>query len=115
MKNITYMFLLTLIFAGCSTIPVGYERISPDELTQKIETIFSDSLFSHAHWGVLIESLGSGRVIYERNSERMFMPASNEKIPTAATALTKLGPDFKFKTVIGYSGITVPVTAYQTL
>ena len=109
-KKIACLLIIVLIFAGCSTIPVGYEKISQDELTQKIETIFNDSLFSHAHWGVLIESLGSGRVIYERSSEHMFMPASNEKIPTAAAALTKLGPDFRFETIIGYSGQIIDST-----
>ncbi len=43
------------------------------------------------------------------------MPASNEKIPTAAAALTKLGPDFRFKTVIGYSGSLVDSTLYGNL
>lgn len=105
MKKITSLFILILTISACSTIPVGYEKIDPEELTEKIETIINDSLFSHAHWGVLIESLQTGKMIYERNSERMFMPASNEKIPTAAVALTTLGSDFNFETVVGYSGI----------
>ncbi|MCW8849071.1 MAG: D-alanyl-D-alanine carboxypeptidase/D-alanyl-D-alanine-endopeptidase [Melioribacteraceae bacterium] len=115
MKKIYCLFIISLIFVGCSTIPVGYERINSDELNKKIDSIFNDSLFSHAHWGVLIESLSSGKVLYERNSERMFMPASNEKIPTAAAALTKLGPDFRFKTIIGYSGNIIDSTLYGNL
>ncbi|MCB9249640.1 MAG: D-alanyl-D-alanine carboxypeptidase/D-alanyl-D-alanine-endopeptidase [Ignavibacteriales bacterium] len=115
MKKIFSLFIISLIFVGCSTIPVGYERINSDELTKKIDSIFNDSLFSHAHWGVLIESLSSGKVLYERNSERMFMPASNEKIPTAAAALTKLGPDFRFRTIIGYSGNIIDSTLYGDL
>ncbi|MCB0752673.1 MAG: D-alanyl-D-alanine carboxypeptidase/D-alanyl-D-alanine-endopeptidase, partial [Ignavibacteriae bacterium] len=115
MKKIFSLFIISLIFVGCSTIPVGYERINSDELTKKIDSIFNDSLFSHAHWGVLIESLSSGKVLYEKNSERMFMPASNEKIPTAAAALTKLGPDFRFRTIIGYSGNIIDSTLYGDL
>lgn len=105
MRRVTILLLLFIAMSACSTVPVGYEKISTDELTNKIESIFSDTLFSHAHWGVLIESLESGNTIYERNADRMFMPASNEKIPTAASALTVLGPEFKFNTIIGYSGV----------
>ncbi|MCP5061593.1 MAG: hypothetical protein GY936_03910 [Ignavibacteriae bacterium] len=49
-KNISSLFLLFSIISGCSTIPVGYHKISDDELTNKIESIFNDSLFSYAHW-----------------------------------------------------------------
>lgn len=115
MKNITTILLLFLTITACSTIPVGYEKISPDELTNKIDSIFMDTLFTHAHWGVLIESLSSGQTIYRRNAERMFMPASNEKIPTAAAALTKLGPEFKFKTMLGHTGTILDSTLYGNL
>lgn len=115
MKNISNLFILFLILSGCSTIPVGYHKIGDDELTNKIESIFNDSLFSHAHWGVLIESLQSGRTIYARNAERMFMPASNQKIPTAAAALTKLGPEFRFNTILGYSGYVLDSTLHGNL
>ena len=104
MKQMTGVFLLYISFFGCSSIPVGYSEMSKEDLTAKIEKIFSDTLFSHAHWGVLIKSLSTGEIVYERNADRMFMPASNEKIPTSAAALTKLGPDFKFETIIGYKG-----------
>lgn len=115
MKNISNLFILFLLISGCSTIPVGYHKISDDELTNKIESIFNDSLFCHAHWGVLIESLQSGRTIYARNAERMFMPASNEKIPTSVAALTILGPEFRFNTILGYSGYILDSTLHGNL
>jgi D-alanyl-D-alanine carboxypeptidase/D-alanyl-D-alanine-endopeptidase (penicillin-binding protein 4) len=43
-------------------------------------------------------SLDSGEVVYERNSESYFMPASNMKSFTVAAALDKLGPNFQFVT-----------------
>ena len=106
--KIIYRFLPIILFAwGCSAVPVGYTEVDKNELSEKIDQIFNDTLFSHAHWGALIKSLNSGEVIYQKNAGRMFMPASNEKIPTSAAALLKLGPDFRFETVIGYRGFII--------
>lgn len=43
--------------------------------------------------GVVIESLRSGEVLYERNRHALLMPASNQKLITTAAALCMLGPD----------------------
>lgn len=93
--------------AGCSSVKeASSAKITTVEaLQQKIDERFSDPLFAHAHWGVLIQSLKTGRVWYERNSERMFNPASNNKILSASAALTRLGPDFAFETDLCCSGI----------
>jgi len=48
--------------------------------------------------GVKIASLNTGKVIYEQDADKYFMPASNMKNFTVATAMEKLGPDFKFVT-----------------
>jgi D-alanyl-D-alanine carboxypeptidase/D-alanyl-D-alanine-endopeptidase (penicillin-binding protein 4) len=64
---------------------------------------FVDSLadapeFSNAHWGILIVDPGSGDTLYSRNAGKLFMPASNMKILTSSTALTRLGPDYRYRT-----------------
>ena len=50
--------------------------------------------------GIKIVSLNSGRVVFEENAEKYFMPASNMKNFTVATALEKLTPDFRFVTSV---------------
>jgi D-alanyl-D-alanine carboxypeptidase/D-alanyl-D-alanine-endopeptidase (penicillin-binding protein 4) len=50
--------------------------------------------------GIKIASLNTGKVIYEENAEKYFMPASNMKNFTVATALEKLTPDFRFVTSV---------------
>lgn len=80
-----------------------------EELLDDIEARFDDPNFAHAHWGVIIESLDTGIVWYERNSQRLFMPASNEKVPTTASTLQTLGPGFRFTTILAASGeLTTP-------
>ena len=38
------------------------------------------------------------RVLFERNADRLFLPASNAKLFTTALALVRLGPDYRFQT-----------------
>lgn len=49
-------------------------------------------------WGVRILDLSQNRVVFERNANRLFLPASNAKLFTTALALTRLGPDYRFQT-----------------
>lgn len=49
-----------------------------------------------ARVGVKIVSLKSGKVVFESDAEKYFVPASNMKNFTVAAALEALGPDFKF-------------------
>ncbi|MCX5766202.1 MAG: D-alanyl-D-alanine carboxypeptidase/D-alanyl-D-alanine-endopeptidase [Gemmatimonadetes bacterium] len=70
---------------------------------------FADSLvlqpsFSNAHWGVLIVDPLTGDTLYSRNAGKLFMPASNQKILTGATALAQLGPHFRFVTQFAGTG-----------
>ncbi len=53
--------------------------------------------------GIKIVSLASGKVLFEENAEKYFMPASNMKNFTVATALERLTPDFRFVTSV-YAG-----------
>ncbi len=48
--------------------------------------------------GIKIVSLATGKIVYEQNSEKYFMPASNMKVFTVAAAIEKLSPNFKFVT-----------------
>ena len=51
-----------------------------------------------AFWGVRIVDVGQGRVVWERNPNRLFIPASNAKLFTTALALMRLGSDHRFVT-----------------
>jgi len=73
-------------------------------LRSALDGIFASPKFSHAQWGVKIASLDRNEIVYERNSERLLMPASNNKILTVSAALLSLGPDFQYQTQILQDG-----------
>ena len=47
--------------------------------------------------GVKIVSLNTGKTVYEQDADKYFMPASNMKNFTIATAMEKLGPDYQIR------------------
>lgn len=49
-------------------------------------------------WGAYAVDLGTGEVVFARDAEHTFVPASNNKLFASAYALTKLGPEYRFVT-----------------
>lgn len=69
-----------------------------------VDSIFGDTAFAGANWGVVIRSEETGRVLYQRNAAKMFVPASNMKLVTSSAALETLGPDFRYRTALAATG-----------
>jgi D-alanyl-D-alanine carboxypeptidase/D-alanyl-D-alanine-endopeptidase (penicillin-binding protein 4) len=69
-------------------------------LRARIGGVLADSMLRRGRIGLKIVSLDSGKVVIERNADKYFMPASNMKSFTVATAIDKLTPNFRFVTSI---------------
>jgi D-alanyl-D-alanine carboxypeptidase/D-alanyl-D-alanine-endopeptidase (penicillin-binding protein 4) len=82
------------------TIASGEARHSVDgsELEQQINQMIDESPFRSARWGISVVSLPEGRVVYERDADKQFIPASNMKIYTTGVALELLGADYRWRT-----------------
>jgi len=70
------------------------------ELQARIRSILLRPQLQRGQIGVKIVSLDTGKVVFEENAEKYFMPASNMKNFTVSTALEKLTPDFRFVTSV---------------
>ncbi len=69
-------------------------------LDRRIDKILSSSDARRGSWGIEVVELESGKLLYERDAERLFIPASNMKMFTTAAGLEKLGPDYTFHTTV---------------
>jgi D-alanyl-D-alanine carboxypeptidase/D-alanyl-D-alanine-endopeptidase (penicillin-binding protein 4) len=69
-------------------------------LQDQLKTILHERPFSAASVGVEVMSAQKGQLLFAHNADRLFDPASNEKILTTATALAKLGPEYRYRTVL---------------
>ncbi|MGB3495424.1 MAG: D-alanyl-D-alanine carboxypeptidase [Elainellaceae cyanobacterium] len=55
-----------------------------------IEPILTAPSYQAGQWGLYVQSLSSGQVLYQRNGNDFFVPASNIKLYTTAAAVTWL-------------------------
>jgi D-alanyl-D-alanine carboxypeptidase/D-alanyl-D-alanine-endopeptidase (penicillin-binding protein 4) len=61
-------------------------------------TVAGSSALHGAHVGILAIDARDGRVLYQRNADDLFEPASTLKLLVGSVALEKLGPDYRFHT-----------------
>ncbi|MBE9221998.1 D-alanyl-D-alanine carboxypeptidase/D-alanyl-D-alanine-endopeptidase [Cyanobacterium stanieri LEGE 03274] len=79
-------------------------KICEQDLGQHIDTILENPLQKRATWGILVKEPNSENILYELNSEKYFIPASNTKVLTTAAALLKLGTNYQISTPVYYTG-----------
>src|SRR4051794_16536887 len=86
---------LVLAFAPLAAGAAPSDR---EVLRTAVEQLLSQPPLSGAHVGLEVESLDDGQVILSRNADDLLNPASNTKLVTSATALLRLGPEYRFTT-----------------
>ncbi len=89
---------LCLLWLWLITLPVLAD------LKTDIDKLLQNPALAHSMTGILVVSLKDGRTLYERDADLMLIPASNQKLLTAAASLHKLGPDFRFSTRLWVTG-----------
>jgi D-alanyl-D-alanine carboxypeptidase len=87
-----------------SSISLGQILRAEDNLAKRVEEHLALPHFKTAHWGMQFVDLKSGEVVLERNSEKLFVPASTTKLFSTAAALDALGADHRFRTPIHRRG-----------
>lgn len=69
-----------------------------------VEAVAADAAFGQAYLGICVMD-ASGKVLAQKNADRMMVPASNMKLLTTGAALHVLGPDFAFETALAHDGV----------
>jgi len=105
-KGITVSWLVLILGWAPQVVaqmPAVSGDICPGELGAKVDAIANRPEFSRSRWGILIQPLSSTTILYSRDAQKYFIPASNVKLLTTAAALQKLGANFRIRTSV-YSG-----------
>lgn len=100
------LFLLALLAGNTAlgqTVAPSSERFS-----KRAESLLSSAPVNKGEWGALIADSASGEILYEKNADSYFVPASNMKLLTTALALDRLGPDYRFRTTLETNGTLLP-------
>lgn len=72
--------------------------VAAPPMDERINEVVNRPEYRHARWGILVVDVKNGEVIFERNPDQMFVPASTTKLYSCSTALAELGSDYRFRT-----------------
>lgn len=106
----TTKHLLSLVLISCLAVMPGLAQQAPTaapasrprtvaELQSRIAGALDQPKFAAARWGILIKA-GQDKIVFERDADKAFMPASNMKLYSTSAALDAFGPDFQIKTSV---------------
>ena len=77
---------------------------SPPALRDQIDRVLQQRRTDDAFWGIAVRDLETGEMLYARNPDKGFLPASNQKLITTATALDALGSTYRYETTLHFDG-----------
>ncbi|MCF2581572.1 D-alanyl-D-alanine carboxypeptidase/D-alanyl-D-alanine endopeptidase [Bacteroides caecigallinarum] len=82
-------------------------------VSDRIDSLINNSSFLNtSEVGILVYDLTSKKELYRYQAEKLYRPASVEKVITSVTALSVLGKDYQIKTGLSYSGYIEGDTLY---
>ncbi len=73
-------------------------------LAPEIEQILRQDGVQTAFWGICVQDVESGEILYRHDDTKTFIPASNQKLFVSATALDALGSSYRYRTTLYFDG-----------
>jgi serine-type D-Ala-D-Ala carboxypeptidase/endopeptidase (penicillin-binding protein 4) len=111
MRAASRTLLLSVVLGGCAVpratggpSPTSGARNGRVVLAGAIDSMVNAPEFRSANWGILIVDPLARDTLYAHNATKLFIPASNQKLVTTSVMLEQLGPDFRYRTIIGKRG-----------
>jgi len=101
LRSLAVVAVAAMHAAGCATAGRG-GGVGP--AIDPVAAILDAPPLDQVHFGVLAVDARSGRVLYDRNAHKHFVPASNEKLLVTSTALSLFGPDYRYRTTVYATG-----------
>ncbi len=69
-----------------------------------LDSVLAAPMWRNARWGILVVDPVAGDTLVSHDADRLFMPASNQKLLTGAIAVERLGPDYRWRTPVLLQG-----------
>ena len=92
------LFLLIILFFGWGWLSPSYAKDEISTLNKKLDQLTKNSALRSTEMGILVYSLSDKKILFERESKKALIPASNVKLITTYSALKELGLNYRFKT-----------------
>lgn len=89
--------LLATVAMAAGPVPAA-QKAEREALKQAMQSVIDRSPLKTARVTVQARSLDDGTVVFSRDADELLNPASNVKLFTAAAALSRFGPEYRFET-----------------
>jgi serine-type D-Ala-D-Ala carboxypeptidase/endopeptidase (penicillin-binding protein 4) len=86
-----------------TALPPFRPSVFAQSLAKRLDTRMDAAPFNRMLWGVAVVD-DKGKLLFGRNADRMFIPASNTKLLVTAVASALFAPDFTVKTSVYGAG-----------
>jgi D-alanyl-D-alanine carboxypeptidase/D-alanyl-D-alanine-endopeptidase (penicillin-binding protein 4) len=108
MPSFRRLTLMTLAGLSAGSTALAQDGARPDApgrraLERRLAPLLDEPPYDRATWGVYAVD-ERGRVLYARNADRLFIPASSTKLVVSATAAALLPPDYRVRTSLYING-----------
>jgi serine-type D-Ala-D-Ala carboxypeptidase/endopeptidase (penicillin-binding protein 4) len=80
--------------------PPVLPAVCANQISTAINEIIDRPELRRYRWGIVVQGLGGTNQLYNRDGDRLFIPASNVKLITTAVALRQLGSDTRLRTSV---------------
>ncbi len=90
--------LCALVVAGSALAAAPNRAADREALKKTLLELAQGAPFRDCRLGVQLVSLEDGSVVFAKDADALMNPASNVKLVTAAAALARLGPEYRFDT-----------------
>ncbi len=107
-ENFILLIFVVLIICYFSPSFCWANNSLKNKISSCFEKVFSSPQLKNSYIGAYIIDSNSEEVLYSKNEDKLFVPASNEKLLVAITALKELGKDYTFKTDFYLSDDLIP-------
>ena len=94
MKRVLFFLLLIL----------SINFINAQPLSQRLDALLHEDVLKTSEVGIAVFDLTAGESVYRYQDEKLYRPASIEKVITSVTALSQLGLDYTMDTSLRYTG-----------
>ena len=87
------------------TLAMWLPHYAQSRLTERLNSLIADTLLKSSEVGLVVYDLDDDTLLYNYQGDKLYRPASIQKVMTAVTALEHLGPDYSFNTTLYHTGI----------
>ena len=84
-------------------------------LSKRLDSLLSDPMLKTSEVGISVYDLTAGQSLFRYQDQKLYRPASVEKIVTGVTALARLGSEATFDTALKMKGIVQNDTLHGSL